>query len=187
MWGTARITHRVRLGGAWYITGLNVITAAAGALGRLGVLAMFVMAACGKPRPVAPPAAPGKVTFAVLPAESETFPKAAKATTASLTRARVKGLDEPQVSKVSLEVVQLSIECVEPTVDCYGAVGKSLSANVLLFAEIDTGPRPKTLRVRVTLFDVDAKQARRAAEKIFSDEEDAAYGIGDVVAEATRP
>ena len=88
------------------------------------------LGACHPKPPAAsgPAAATTKVTLAVLPAESVSFPRAAKAATESLAAATVSGVDETQVSKVSLEVVQLSIECVEQTVECYEKVGKSLAA-----------------------------------------------------------
>jgi hypothetical protein len=127
------------------------------------------------------------MTIAALPTESSEFPNAANAATSFLRRARVKGFEQPAMSKVSLEVVQLSIECVEATIDCYEAVGKSLSADQLLFAQIDPGPKPQQLRVTISLFDVEARRWRKRAAKVFADELDATYGIGDVVAEATRP
>jgi hypothetical protein len=144
---------------------------------------------CAPPPAVAPttPAPPANGKLAVLPAESATFPIAARYTTDRLRRARVRGLDEAELSKVSLEVVQLSIECVEPTAGCYEAVGKELGANGLLFAEIVAGPKPDQVQVQVTLFDVDAKQRRRAAIKVFATEEDVAFGVADVVAEVTKP
>src|SRR5262249_45178868 len=123
----------------------------------------------------------------VLPAESDAFPIAARAATERLRRARLRDYDEPQVSKVSLEVVQLSIECVERTPACYEAVGHSLSANELLFAEIDEGPKKQSVKVTVTLFDVDTKQRKKAAIKVFPSEEDVVWGVADVVAEATKP
>lgn len=155
--------------------------------GSFGRLLVILVMACGGSRPhgAAPPA--GKPALAVLPAESDAFPKAAKAATEYLGRARVRGFDEPQLSKVSMEVAQLSIECVEATVSCYSAVGKELKVNQLLFAQIENGPRPKSLRVTVTLFDVDAAAAKRSVVKVFDDEDDASYGMRDVVEEATRP
>src|SRR4030095_2716550 len=110
----------------------------------------------------------------VLPAESNAFPKAARATTESLIRAQFAGLDS-QVSKVSLEVVHLSIECVDPTVECYEAVGRSLTANRLLFAQIAPVKR-RQIKVTVTLFAVGATTPRTKAEKVFATEDDAAAG-----------
>src|SRR5215207_4365313 len=116
------------------------------------VAAIVALAACAKPRPAPPPVkvAPiekPKLKLAVLAVESDKFPKAAQAATESLAKAQVAGMDEVQVSKVSLEVVQLSIECTEPSPSCYEAVGKSLSANRLLFAQV-AGVKPKKRDVR---------------------------------------
>jgi hypothetical protein len=155
--------------------------------GSFGRLVVIMVMACGPSRPATTPTQSATPTLAVLAAESDSFPKAAKAATEFLYRARVKGFDDPKLSKVSMEVVQLSIECVDATVACYAAVGKELKVNQLLFAQIEKGPTPKTLRVTVTLFDVDAATAKHSAVKVFPDEEDATYGIRDVVEEATRP
>lgn len=125
----------------------------------------------------------GRVTLAVLPAESSKYPRAAQAITDSLAKANVSGVDRKQVSKVSLEVVQLSIECVEPTAECYAAVGRSLDANRLLFAELSGGKRK--IEVTVTLFDVDARSPK-TAKKTFASEQAATAGVADLVAEATR-
>ena len=150
------------------------------ALQTLGVLIVAAATACGPMRK----RGEGRVTLAVLPAESDVFPKAAKAMTDSLTHVEIEGVDDKQVSKVSLEVVQLSIECVEPSVACYEAVGKSLAANRLLFAQIARSGK-KQLNVSVTLFDVDAR-APKTAHKVFANEQEATAGIPDLVAEATR-
>jgi hypothetical protein len=146
------------------------------------------MMACGpaRPTPVAPtPALRPKIQLAVIPADSDAFPRAARAVSASLTRAEIAGVDSTAVSKVSLEVVQLSIECVDATDTCYQAIGRSMAANRLLFARID-GAHRRQLRVTVTLFDVDARTARRTAEKLFQTEDQAVDGAAALVAEATR-
>ena len=136
--------------------------------------------------PPAPPTPPPH-TFVVVPAESDAFPLAARATTERLRRARLKGYKEPDISKVSLEVVQLSIECVEPTVVCYERVGRELAASQMLFAEIDKGPKRDSVKVTITLFDVEAKVRKRAVAKVFASEDDVPFGVADVVAEATKP
>jgi len=141
---------------------------------------------CGHARPVASPAI-AKVKLAVLPAESDQFPRAAKAATESMSHVQVGGIDETAVSKVSLEVVQLSIECVDASATCYEAIGHSLAANQLLFAQLGAGPTPGQIRVTVTLFDVDAKVTKRTAEKVFAKEAEATAGVAQLVAEATRP
>jgi hypothetical protein len=164
--------------------------------GRFATLMVVTMSACTHARsPAAPatvsssprPASPAKVARLVaLPAESVTFPKVAQAATDSLSRAQVNGLGAAQVSKVSLEVVQIAIECVDPSSACYQAVGRSLTANSLLFAQIAALKR-RQLKITVTLFDVDAKAARTKAEKVFASEDEATAGIPDLVVEATRP
>jgi hypothetical protein len=126
------------------------------------------------------------VRLVALPAESQAFPKVARAATDSLSRAQVRWLGAAQVSKVSLEIVQLSIECVDSSAACYQAVGRSLTADGLLFAQIATVKR-RQLKITVTLFDVDAKASRTKAEKVFASEDEATAGIADLVAEATRP
>src|SRR6185295_1761126 len=136
--------------------------------GRFGVIssALVSMMACGSARPVpvaaTPPPRP-QVQLAVIPAESDAFPRAASAVSESLAGAKVGGVDRTSISKVSLEVVQLSIECVDPSDTCYQAIGRSMSANQLLFARIDAGAARRQLRVTITLYDVDAKSAKRTA------------------------
>jgi hypothetical protein len=154
-------------------------------LATLGALVASV--SCGPhkgPAAATPPPPAAKIKLAVLPAESDKFPSAARAITDSLAAAQVTGIDERELSKVSLEVVQLSIECVEPTVGCYAAVGKQLAANRLLFAQIGA-EKKKKLKVTITLFDVDAA-APKSAERIFANEKEATAGIADLVAEALR-
>jgi hypothetical protein len=146
--------------------------------------ALVASVSCGpRPKPGAAPAV-AKVKLAVLPAESDKFPKTAAAITDSLAAAQIAGIDEREVSKVSLEVVQLSIECVEPSISCYAAVGKQLAVNRLLFAQIGA-EKKKKLKVTVTLFDVDTL-APKTAERIFANEKEATAGVADLVAEATR-
>lgn len=148
------------------------------------------MMACGPAHPVpaapTPPPPRPAIRLAVIPADSDAFPRAARAVSASLSSTRVAGVDATAVSSVSLEVVQLSIECVDPTDACYRAIGRSMSANRLLFARIDPGATRRQLRVTVTLYDVDAGSAKRTAAKLFSTEDQAVAGAAALVAEATR-
>jgi hypothetical protein len=156
--------------------------------GRLVVISMAV--GCSHSAPPSPgptTSSPAKIQLAVLPAESDVFPRAARAISSSLAAAQVAGVDETTISKVSLEVVQLSIECVERTPACYSAVGKSVGAHQILFAELDEGPKKQSIKVTVTLFDVDAGKRTKAAIKVFPSEEDVAWGVADVVSEATKP
>lgn len=148
------------------------------------LFAVITLTACRPPAPKTAEPTKRETKLAVLPAESDRFPEAAEAMTASLTSATVAGVDRKELSKVSLEVVQLSIECVEPTVECYAAVGKSLSANRLLFAALEPDGK-KSVKVTVTLFDVDTR-APRTIQKVFPNEKEASEGVGELVARATR-
>src|SRR6185503_19600523 len=130
------------VGATWCSGGLAMATYR----GRFGTLMVVTISACthaGSPAAPAavssppPQARPAKIARLVaLPAESATYPKLARAATDSLSRAQVDGLGAAQVSKVSLEVVQIAIECVDPSSTCYQAVGRSLTASGLLFAQI---------------------------------------------------
>ena len=150
----------------------------------LGSVIANMMACRPVPRRDPAPVTRAQVTLAVLPAESDKFPEAARAVTESLRNADVTGVDRKQVSQVSLEVVQLSIECVEASVECYDQVARSLEANRLLFAEVAPSGRRK-VKITVTLFDAESRAPKRA-EKVFASEKDATVGVADLVAEATR-
>jgi hypothetical protein len=151
------------------------------------IVAIGAIGGCGAPPPVTAPVAPeAKIQLAVLPADSDAFPAVARAVTAQLAAVRITGVDVTRVAKTSLEVVQLSIECVDPTDACYVAVGRSLVANRLLFARVDAGPTRQAPRVTVTLFDVDAHAARRTTERQYATEDEATAGAAALVAEVTR-
>ena len=87
----------------------------------------------------------------------------------------MRGFDPPTMGKVSLEIVQLSIECVDPTLDCYVAVARSLGVNTILFGQIARGPREGELQVTVSLLDAAGKRWIKRATKLFPSEDDAAY------------
>jgi hypothetical protein len=151
------------------------------------VISMMACSAAPRaPTASTPPSPRPRIQLAVIPAESNAFPRAAEAVTGSLAGAAIGGIDEMHVSRVPLEVVQLAIECVDPTDICYQAIGRSMSVNRLLFARIDPGATRRQLKVTVTLYDVDAKAARRTAEKLFITEDQAVAGAAALVAEATR-
>lgn len=156
--------------------------------GRLRGIAMIAIAACGHAAPAVAPvsALAGRLALAVLPADSDAFPGAARALTAQLAAVKLAGVEDTRLARASLEVVQLSIECVDPSDACYAAVGKSLVANRLLFARIDAGATRRQLKVQVTLYDVDKRAATRTAEKLFATEDEATAGAAALVAEVAR-
>jgi hypothetical protein len=159
-----------------------------------GVLAAVLAAGCGTTttagrRPRAAQTAPteNRVKLAVLPVESDLFPKAANELNQVMRDVHVRGVDDYFLSKASLEVVQLSIECVESSASCYAAVGKSLTAQRLLLGQIaatGTRRRDKGLKVTVTLFDVDGEQAINVADRTFKNEAEALGAMNDLVTEA---
>jgi hypothetical protein len=139
------------------------------------------------------PTGPKRVKLAVLKVESDQFPDLAKALNDQMRDVQVKGVDDYFISKVTLEVVQLSIECVEQTPACFGAVGKSLSAQRLLVAHITAGVVPKKGRkkdrvapvtIAVTQVDAEAGTALQQAEKQFKNEKEAIQGLNEVVQQA---
>jgi hypothetical protein len=158
----------------------------------LGVAVLVAGCAHGPAqRAEAPPPPPKpRIKLAVLPLENDAFPQIAGSLNRALHDVKVDGVDDYFLSKVTLEVVQLSIECVQPTSECYAAVGKSLSANKLLLghiAPVGKRRRDKSVRVTITLFDVDAGEAANVVDRVFKPPDLAAAGAADLVAEATQP
>jgi hypothetical protein len=123
------------------------------------------------------------VTLVMLQTESDNHPRLATATTDALARAKISGVDHVVPSKVSIEVVQLSIECVDATPACYEAAARSLSAGKLLFAQVDDdGDHP---RVTITLFDA-ATDVPHESKRTFDSEAAALAGVDNLVAEVLR-
>src|SRR6202142_1547874 len=85
---------------------------------QLAVL-LVVGAACSHAQPAQVVAPRAKIKLAVIPADGDQFPRAAERVTASMTRARIGGVDETQIAKVPLADVQVLIECNDATVACY--------------------------------------------------------------------
>jgi hypothetical protein len=133
-----------------------------------------------------PPAKPAvRLKLAVLPVENDAMPDVASALNDSMQQGRLNGIDDYFVSKVPLEVVQLSIECVQQTPACYTAVGKSLNANRLLLAVIDVSKkRGDKFHVVVTLFDVDQGAPIKVIDRAFRNRKDAVPAIDALVKEA---
>jgi hypothetical protein len=155
---------------------------------RIGPAFPAVLAACVHQAP--PPEPPKKATLAVvLPAYSDEFPKAASALSSSLGKLHIVGVDETRVSKVSLMDVQLQIEpqCIDPTVECWNAVGRSLSANQLVFALLKPGAKKKTLPIQVVLFDVDSQTVKKTKELDLPNEDAAVAQASELVEGVTAP
>ncbi len=130
---------------------------------------------------------PPRTKLAVLPIDGQEFPEIAASLNNALHDVKIKGVDDYFLSKATLEVVQLQIECIEPSSACYVAVGKQLSANKLLLGHIAPAgkrKRDKSVRVTITLFDVDAGEPANVVDRVFRSPELASQGAGELVAEA---
>jgi len=133
------------------------------------------------PRPAVTPKA--RLKLAVLPVEGDVFPRLAQEINDKLGKVQLSAVDDYFVSRATLEVVQLSIECVELTTACFSSVGKSLAAQRLLFAQLQGGAkrRDKSVKVVFTLFDVPSGQVARTAEKQFKNEDEAQHGFVELL------
>jgi hypothetical protein len=143
---------------------------------------VLLVACAHAPASVATPVE-APVTLVMLSTESDSFPTVATAATGALAHARVAGVTRTVTKTVSIEVVQLSIECVDATAACYGSAARSLSAGKLLFAQID-GEHAKP-RVTITLFDA-TTNVPKASQRTFASEAAAVAGVDNLVAEVTR-
>jgi hypothetical protein len=126
-----------------------------------------------------------RVRMAVIPVENDSYPKVAAAINEAFKTVRLRAVDDYFRSKVTLDVVQLSIECVDPTSACYTAVGKSLNANVLLMAQISAPPKRSGVRVTITVFNVDTGAPLHSGVRTFRHADEAVAGVNALVTEAT--
>jgi hypothetical protein len=128
------------------------------------------------------------VKLAILPVESDSFPKLAAGLNAMLHDVQLKGVDDYFLSKVTLDVVQLSIECIEKNNSCYSQVGRSMDAQRVLLALIQpNGPakkKHKPVKVSVMLFNVDEGQPQHQSSKEFDNEEAASTGLNALMQDA---
>jgi len=161
-------------------SGLQAIFATLGALLALGCVHGPQKGSVARPDS-------GRVRLASLPVESDAFPQLAEWMNNLLEEARVAGVDDYFRSQVTLEVVQLSIECVDPTPTCYAAAGRSLSSNQLLFAQIQGGSRrrDKSVHVTVTLFDADTRAPVQIRTRVYKDQQAALADVEELVQEVT--
>jgi len=114
------------------------------------------------------------VRLAWLPADEYAFPDVAAALNDRMEAVHISGVDVSFRAPVSMEVAQLSLECVAQTTACYTQVGNSLQANRLLWAELAAvGAGHKRLKAVVSLFDVDQKRLVRRAQETYDGREGA--------------
>jgi hypothetical protein len=159
-------------------------------MGSLAVLSALLAVGCATapPPPTVTPA-PSRVRVGMMPVESDAFPRLAEDLNRLLPKMRVRGADETFVSRVTLEVVQISIECVDPTPDCYAAVGKSLAAERLLMSQIVGGQRrrDRSVKVVVSYFDVERGAPIHSIERLFRNQDEARRGISELLDAAVDP
>jgi hypothetical protein len=149
----------------------------------LGACASKQPPVAATPKPTARPAPPKKLAW--LPVDALDAPDVAKTINEHLARLKVAGAGDGVKAAVSLEVAQLAIECTDPTPACYRAVGRSLGADQMLWAELRRNATPKrSIRIALALFDVRAGTPPKRVEKTFEGTEAARAGIGELVSNA---
>ncbi len=126
---------------------------------------------------------PPRVKLTVMTIESDPFAKLARAVNEQLAAVKLTGVDDVVVSKVTLEVVQLSIECVDASNSCFAAVGKSLNADRILVAQLVGGTRRRdhSVKVALTLFDVGSEQPTRVVDQSWKNEDEAIAGLDGLI------
>jgi hypothetical protein len=143
------------------------------------VLAFHVVGCAGKtPPPAAPKAAvraspyavPGGGRLVVLPAEELHFPETAHLLNDAVASVQFSNVRESAVAKVSMQVAQLSLECVEASESCYQAVGRFLLADRLLWVEVESDSDMTTTagaKVTISLFGVEAGRLLGRAQQSY--------------------
>jgi hypothetical protein len=169
--GTERRAWPTRLG--WWSASLLLV-----GLGACGSAPAPVKAV---KKPELPPA-----RLAWMPLDPFDAPTVAKAVNENMSRARPAGTIGSTKAAVSMEVAQLAIECIQPTPACYTAVGRSLNADRLMWAELDPSASDEKIKITVVMFDVRAGTASRRAGT-YDGVEAARAGAADLVAHASKP
>jgi hypothetical protein len=157
-----------------------LVGAVVGALHGCATKAPLRVAGSGRP-----PAVTGAARIAVLPSDPLLFADIAAALDEQLARARVNGTGPMVKANVSMEVAQLSLECVSATDDCYTQVGKFLQVDRLLWGQIAHDPEATGVTVTVVLLDVGRGAALGRAEQTFAKSDAAIEGLGKLVDKAT--
>lgn len=149
----------------------------------LAAVVLLALGCAGRAPPVrtaqkASPAA--RLTW--LPAESTDGRELAKAVNERLGQVSLPGSAAGVKAAVSMEVAQLAIECTEPTPSCYSAVGRSLGADEILWAELGAAGGPShEVRVALLLYDLRAGAAPKRVERTFDSVEAARAGVSALV------
>src|SRR5262245_44619532 len=126
------------------------------------------------------PPAPQRMAW--MPLDPFDAPSVARAVNERMGQVKPAGTSASVKAAVSMEVAQLAIECIQPTTECYSAVGRSLGADRLMWAELDPMLAPDDrIKVTVLTFDVRAGSEPRRVEETFAGVQAARAGAGELV------
>jgi hypothetical protein len=145
------------------------------------------------PRVVVVPKPPPPVRLGVLVPDALLMPDVAAALSDRLVGAWGAGDGDsapPDIvtAPVSMEVAQLSLECVAPTNDCYATVGRFMRVDRLFWGQIGRGDGGSGVKITVVLLDVGQGTPLGRAERSFAEPTAAIAGLDDMVAESVgRP
>jgi hypothetical protein len=166
---------------------------ARGGQGRLSgsILPLVLLAGACASNPPPPPETtrkpPPPQKLAWMPLDGLDAPAVAKAVNDRMGALKPAGTSASVKAAVSMEVAQLAIECIEPTPACYGAVGRSLGADRLMWAEVEPASEDAKIRLTVVVFDVLAGTVPRRIGETFADIEAARAGAAGLVDRAAQP
>jgi hypothetical protein len=153
-------------------------------------LLLLGLGACAStPRPAAEtarkPEPPAPQRLAWMPLDTFDGP-IAQALNEKMSRTKPRGTTATVKAAVSMEVAQLAIECIQPTPACYAAVGRSMKADRLMWAELIGAASSEKIQITVVMFDVEAgKSSRRVGT--FADVQAARAGVPELVDGAADP
>jgi hypothetical protein len=169
---------------------------AKGAILTAGAILMALPACAtnAPPRPSGPARAPvtahapPSVRLAVLPPDALLFSDVAAALNEQLGQARINGEGHAKamMGNVSMEVAQLSLECVSPTDECYTAVGRFLQVDRLLWGQVTRDQDQAGIKVSIVLLDVSTGTPIARAERTFPEAAAAIRDLPPLVAQATQ-
>jgi hypothetical protein len=158
--------------------------------GSILVLVLLAGACASDPPPpvaTAPKPPPPPQKLAWMPLDVLDAPAVANAVNERMGTVKPAGTSTKVKAAVSMEVAQLAIECIAPTPACYGAVGRSLGADRLMWAEVDPASEDDKIRLTVLVFDVQAGTAPLRVGETFADPEAARAGAPGLVDRAAAP
>jgi hypothetical protein len=156
----------------------------------LGLLVGALPACATKPPPRAsaprrPTAIAAPVKLAVLPSDPLFYADVASALDEQLAQSHPSGVRPLVRGRVSMEVAQLTLECVSATDACYAQVGRYLQVDRLLWGSVTRDAKSTGVRVTVVLLDVGRGAPVARAEEIFPRSDAAIGGLRKLVDQAT--